>query len=53
MFSNDQRHIPREIVLKVRLSQAESDALARLTATKDMGASAVVRQLIVRAANTN
>jgi hypothetical protein len=37
--------------LKVRLSQAESDALATLTACKDMGAAAVVRQLIVRVAN--
>ncbi len=52
MFSNDQLHIPREIVLKVRLSQAESNALAKLTSTKDMGAAAVVRQLIVRAADT-
>ena len=52
MPTNNQQHIPREIVLKVRLSQVESDALAQLTATKDMGASPVVRQLIVRAAHT-
>jgi hypothetical protein len=52
MLTNDQLHVPREIVLKVRLSQVESNALARLTATKDMGTSAVVRQLIVRAAST-
>jgi hypothetical protein len=46
MFDNN-----REIMMRLRLNKAESEALAKLTAAKDMGAAAIVRQLIVRAAN--
>ena len=46
MFDNN-----REIVMRLRLHKAESEALAKLTAAKDMGAAEIVRQLIVRAAN--
>jgi hypothetical protein len=39
----------RPSIVKVRLNQAESEALAKLTAAKELRASAVIRQLIRRA----
>jgi hypothetical protein len=36
----------RQIILKVRLNRAESEALAQLTAAKGMGAAAVMRGLL-------
>jgi hypothetical protein len=40
----------RPFVVKVRLNQAESEALAKLTTAKGLKASAVIRQFIRRAA---
>jgi hypothetical protein len=40
----------RPIALQVRLNKAESEALAKLTAAKGMGAAAVIRGLLHMAA---